>query len=105
MAGSTRSSSTTPARHASAPACRRRARSGDRARQTSPRIAYDEGMHESDLLVFLLSLAVLLSAARLLGELARRMGLPLVFGELASGIFLGPTLFGRLAPDAQHWLF
>jgi len=62
-------------------------------------------MHESDVLVFLLSLAVLLSAARLLGELARRLGFPLVFGELASGIVLGPTVFGRAAPKAQHWLF
>jgi len=62
-------------------------------------------MHEHDALVFLLSLAVLLSAARLLGELARRLGFPLVFGELASGILLGPTVFGRVAPAAQHWLF
>ena len=48
---------------------------------------------------------MLLSAARLLGELARRMGFPLVFGELAWGILLGPTVFGRVAPAAQHWLF
>jgi Kef-type K+ transport system membrane component KefB/mannitol/fructose-specific phosphotransferase system IIA component (Ntr-type) len=62
-------------------------------------------MHENDVLVFLLSLAVLLSCARLFGEWARRVGLPLVFGELASGIVLGPTFFGRLAPGAQQWLF
>src|SRR5580692_5935312 len=62
-------------------------------------------MHENDVLVFLLSLAVLLSCARVFGEVARRMGLPLVFGELASGIVLGPTLFGRVAPGAQQWLF
>jgi Kef-type K+ transport system membrane component KefB/mannitol/fructose-specific phosphotransferase system IIA component (Ntr-type) len=62
-------------------------------------------VHEHDLLVFLLSLAVLLSAARLLGELARRVGLPLVFGELASGILLGPTVLGRAAPGAHRWLF
>jgi Kef-type K+ transport system membrane component KefB/mannitol/fructose-specific phosphotransferase system IIA component (Ntr-type) len=62
-------------------------------------------MQEHDVLVFLLSLAVLLSAARLLGEVARRIGLPLVFGELASGIFLGPTIFGRVAPRAEMWLF
>jgi Kef-type K+ transport system membrane component KefB/mannitol/fructose-specific phosphotransferase system IIA component len=62
-------------------------------------------MQEHDVLVFLLSLATLLSAARLLGEIARRLGLPLVFGELASGIFLGPTIFGRVAPRAQMWLF
>ena len=38
-------------------------------------------------------------------EFARRLGLPLVFGELASGIFLGPTVMGRAMPGAQHWLF
>jgi Kef-type K+ transport system membrane component KefB/mannitol/fructose-specific phosphotransferase system IIA component (Ntr-type) len=62
-------------------------------------------MHESDVVVFLLSLAVLLSAARFLGELARRIGLPLVFGELAAGILLGPTGLGRAFPAAQRWLF
>src|SRR5580698_9171649 len=62
-------------------------------------------MQEHDVLVFLLSLAVLLSAARLLGEIARRAGFPLVFGELASGILLGPTVFGRAAPGTQHWMF
>src|SRR3984957_10387832 len=62
-------------------------------------------MHEHDLLVFLLSLAVLLSAARLLGEAARRLGMPLVFGELATGIVLGPTILGRVAPGAHAWLF
>jgi Kef-type K+ transport system membrane component KefB/mannitol/fructose-specific phosphotransferase system IIA component len=62
-------------------------------------------MHEHEVLVFLLSLAVLLSTARILGELARRLGFPLIFGELASGILLGPTLLGRLAPGAQHALF
>jgi Kef-type K+ transport system membrane component KefB len=62
-------------------------------------------MQEHDVLVFLLSLAVLLSTARLAGEFARRLGLPLIFGELASGIFLGPTVLGRLAPGAQRWLF
>src|ERR1700722_2078746 len=61
-------------------------------------------MHENDVLVFLLSLAVLLSCARVFGEVARRMGLPLVFGELASGIVLGPTRFGRVALGAQQRL-
>ena len=62
-------------------------------------------MHEHEVLVFLLSLAVLLSAARLLGEGARRLGFPLIFGELASGILLGPTVFGRITPAGQHALF
>jgi Kef-type K+ transport system membrane component KefB/mannitol/fructose-specific phosphotransferase system IIA component (Ntr-type) len=62
-------------------------------------------VHEDDVLVFLLSLAVLLSTARLLGEMSRRLGFPLVFGELASGILLGPTVFGRIWRGGQHWLF
>ena len=62
-------------------------------------------MTEHDVFVFLLSLAVLLGLARLLGELARAMGLPLVVGEIAAGILLGPTAFGLVAPRAQAWLF
>jgi Kef-type K+ transport system membrane component KefB/mannitol/fructose-specific phosphotransferase system IIA component (Ntr-type) len=62
-------------------------------------------MRDHEVLVFLLSLSVLLSAARVMGELARRIGLPLVFGELASGIMLGPTLLGRIAPGVHDWLF
>jgi Kef-type K+ transport system membrane component KefB/mannitol/fructose-specific phosphotransferase system IIA component (Ntr-type) len=62
-------------------------------------------MTEHDVIVFLASLAVLLGAARLLGEASRALGLPLVVGEIAAGILLGPTVFGQLAPRAQHWLF
>jgi Kef-type K+ transport system membrane component KefB/mannitol/fructose-specific phosphotransferase system IIA component (Ntr-type) len=60
---------------------------------------------DHDLVVFLLALAVLLGAARLLGELGRVWGLPLVAGEIAAGILLGPTVFGRIAPGAHAWLF
>ncbi len=62
-------------------------------------------MRESDAFVFLLSLAVLLTGARLLGELARRVGFPLVVGEIGAGILLGPTVFGRIASGAHKWLF
>jgi Kef-type K+ transport system membrane component KefB/mannitol/fructose-specific phosphotransferase system IIA component (Ntr-type) len=62
-------------------------------------------MTEHDAIVFLLALAVMLAAARLLGELARAAGMPLVVGELAAGIVLGPTVLGRIAPRAHDWLF
>jgi Kef-type K+ transport system membrane component KefB/mannitol/fructose-specific phosphotransferase system IIA component (Ntr-type) len=62
-------------------------------------------MTEHDVVVFLLSLASLLGSARLLGELSRALGLPLVVGEIAAGILLGPTVFGQIAPGAQAWLF
>ncbi|MDB4944834.1 MAG: putative Na/H antiporter [Labilithrix sp.] len=62
-------------------------------------------MNEHDAVAFLLSLAVLLGVARLLGELARRLGLPLVVGELIAGILLGATGLGRVAPGAFQFLF
>jgi Kef-type K+ transport system membrane component KefB len=48
-------------------------------------------MHEHHILVSFASLPMLLGSARGLGELARRFWLPLVFGELASGVLLGPS--------------
>jgi Kef-type K+ transport system membrane component KefB len=46
---------------------------------------------------FLILLAILL-AARILGELAARLGAPPVIGELAAGILLGPSLLGWIEP-------
>lgn len=46
-----------------------------------------------------LALALLLGTARALGELARRWRQPAVLGEILAGVLLGPTVFGRLAPD------
>jgi Kef-type K+ transport system membrane component KefB/mannitol/fructose-specific phosphotransferase system IIA component (Ntr-type) len=62
-------------------------------------------MTEHDTLVFLLSLAAMLAVARLLGEFARWLGMPLVVGEISAGIVLGPTVLGRVVPGAQAWLF
>lgn len=59
----------------------------------------------SDLMVFFLGLAVLLSGAHLLGEAARRIGQPMVIGEMAAGLLLGPACLGWIAPDLQVWLF
>jgi Kef-type K+ transport system membrane component KefB/mannitol/fructose-specific phosphotransferase system IIA component (Ntr-type) len=55
--------------------------------------------------VMLLSLGVLLGAARLLGELARRLRQPAILGELLAGVLLGPTLLGRLSPEVGQFLF
>jgi Kef-type K+ transport system membrane component KefB len=58
-----------------------------------------------DVLVFLVSLAALLGSARLLGAGARRLGLPAVAGEIVSGILIGRTVLGRIAPQAFAWTF
>ena len=52
-----------------------------------------------------LALAVLLLVIRICGVLGRRLGQPLVVGEIVAGIALGPSLLGRLAPEVQGWLF
>jgi Kef-type K+ transport system membrane component KefB/nucleotide-binding universal stress UspA family protein len=59
----------------------------------------------STALRFIVQLALLLTAARALGELARRLGQPAVIGEIVAGILLGPSLLGLLAPGLQAWLF
>ena len=60
---------------------------------------------EHELLLLWLQLVVLLVAARSLGLLAQRFGQPRVVGELAAGVIVGPSIAGRLFPDAVGWLF
>ena len=48
----------------------------------------------------LLALTVVMIVARLMGALFRRLDQPAVIGEVIGGILLGPSLFGRVAPDA-----
>jgi len=58
-----------------------------------------------DITRLLVALGALLVAARVLGELARKLNQPSVLGELLAGIVLGPAIFGNIAPDVQGWLF
>jgi K+:H+ antiporter len=53
----------------------------------------------------LLALAVVAVAGHLLGRLAGRLGQPPVIGEVLSGILLGPSLLGRVAPGIEIYLF
>lgn len=54
---------------------------------------------------FFLQLAVILAACRVVGVVAARLGQPQVVAEMITGVLLGPSLFGLLAPDFQAWLF
>jgi Kef-type K+ transport system membrane component KefB len=58
-----------------------------------------------DVILFLLTLAVLLGSARALGEISHRLGFPAVVGEIISGILIGKTVLGRFAPSTFAWLF
>jgi len=64
-----------------------------------------ESLSGHDLAIIFLALAVLLGAARLFGEAAKRLHQPAVLGEILAGVFLGPTLLGRLFPELQAGIF
>ncbi len=60
-------------------------------------------LDEHQLLVFWTQLLVLVSVARLFGGLMRRINLPSVIGQLAAGIIVGPSIFGRIWPSGFEW--
>lgn len=56
-------------------------------------------------LIFFADLVILLLAALACGAVAGKIGLPKMVGEIAAGILLGPTVFGRLFPETKDALF
>ncbi|MCA3749731.1 MAG: cation:proton antiporter, partial [Rubrobacter sp.] len=62
-------------------------------------------MSDLQLLRFVVQLAILLAAARLLGELFARLGQPAIAGELLAGIVLGPSLLGGMFPELYEAIF
>lgn len=60
---------------------------------------------QHDIWTLLLSLGILLTFARVLGELAQRFGQPAVLGEIVAGVLLGPTLLGTVLPEIHAFLF
>jgi len=53
----------------------------------------------------LFALLVIVSVSRFIGSLFRRIHQPAVIGEVVAGIALGPSLLGRVWPDAVGFLF
>ncbi len=62
-------------------------------------------MNHSEIVIFLVSLALLLGTARLMGEIAVQLRQPMVLGEILAGILLGPTLLGHFFPDFHALVF
>lgn len=60
---------------------------------------------ENILLLVIIQLMVIMAASRIFGYLFRRIGQPHVCGEIAAGLILGPSLFGRFFPEASQAIF
>ena len=60
--------------------------------------------HAETLLHVLLALLTIVLVARLLGALFRKLEQPAVVGEVIAGIALGPSLLGRLVPEATAYV-
>ena len=60
---------------------------------------------EATLLVIILQLALILAIARFAGSVSRRLGHPMVVGEILAGMALGPSLLGRWYPQVSAALF
>ena len=52
----------------------------------------------------LLALAAVIALGQVFGRALRYLGQPPVIGELVAGIVLGPSLFGRVSPEAMTFL-
>src|SRR5688572_928814 len=53
----------------------------------------------------LVQLLVIISLAQVAGRVCRSIGQPAVIGEIVTGILLGPSLLGLLAPEAFAFVF
>lgn len=62
-------------------------------------------MDEGQLLLFLVQVLVVLTTARIVGEIFRAFGQPPLAGEILAGLLLGKTVLGQLAPGLFEALF
>lgn len=63
-------------------------------------------MKDLDLgILFFLQIAVIILACRLVGFIGRKLGQTQVVSEMVTGVLLGPSLLGLLAPQFQSYLF
>ena len=60
---------------------------------------------ERILLIVIAQLVVIICAARASGTWLHRLGQPVVCGEIAAGLILGPSLLGRVFPGLQSRIF
>src|SRR5215813_13288100 len=60
---------------------------------------------EAILFKVILQLAFIIATARIFAALFKKLGQPGVCGEMAAGLILGPSLFGKIFPETFHRIF
>ena len=64
-----------------------------------------QGLSHHEVVIFFLQVSLMLTAGKLLGEIAKRLKQPAVIGEIMAGIILGPTIMGTLFPEMMLDIF
>ncbi len=62
-------------------------------------------LSQHDLVILLLAISTMLILSRIAAELGKKIGLPMVMGELLIGVALGPTVLGAISPSTYTTLF
>lgn len=62
-------------------------------------------LHPNDLVILLLAISTMLILSRIASEVGKKIGLPMVMGELIIGVVLGPTVLGAIAPGWYATIF
>ena len=60
---------------------------------------------EHPLSLLLIQIVIIVFSSKLLGSLVRRIGQPMVIGEVIAGILLGPSVLGYFFPEVSHFIF
>ena len=60
-------------------------------------------LSHNDLVVLLLAISTMLILSRMAAEFGKKIGLPMVMGELIIGVILGPTVLGAISPSSYSY--
>ncbi len=64
-----------------------------------------KNIFHNDLIILLFCIGSILLLARIFAEIAKKMKMPGIMGEIVLGIIVGPTVFGTLNPELFEILF
>lgn len=70
-----------------------------------PSVSIIQTVSESQAGILVLAILILLLAALMGGKVASFFKIPKVAGEILGGLLVGPTILGRLSPEAYNYIF